>query len=80
MSLASTRHVHYMHVCVCAQIVDAARSSMGQDISPIDLINIEMFASRVIKLAEYRCVHEHACNERFARNWPAQIFYYCSSF
>ena len=28
---------------------------MGQDISPIDLINIQTFASRVISLAEYRC-------------------------
>ena len=28
--------------------------SMGQDISPIDLINIETFARRVISLAEYR--------------------------
>lgn len=28
--------------------------SSGQDISPIDLINIEMFASRVISLVEYR--------------------------
>lgn len=27
---------------------------MGQDISPIDLINIETFARRVISLAEYR--------------------------
>ena len=27
---------------------------MGQDISPIDLLNIEVFAQRVIKLAEYR--------------------------
>jgi RNA processing factor Prp31 len=36
------------------QIIDAAKASMGQDISPIDLINIEMFARRVIKLAEYR--------------------------
>ena len=27
---------------------------MGQDISAVDLINIEMFATRVIKLAEYR--------------------------
>lgn len=26
----------------------------GQDISPIDLINIEMFAQRVIELVEYR--------------------------
>ncbi|CAN7974777.1 unnamed protein product [Ixodes persulcatus] len=35
-------------------IIDAARSSMGMDISPIDLINIELFASRVISLADYR--------------------------
>ena len=28
--------------------------SMGQDISPIDLINIETFARRVISLAGYR--------------------------
>jgi RNA processing factor Prp31 len=27
---------------------------MGQDISPIDMINIETFARRVISLAEYR--------------------------
>ncbi|KAL6765680.1 nucleolar protein, component of C/D snoRNPs [Haematococcus lacustris] len=36
------------------EVLEAAKSSMGQDISPIDLINIEMFAKRVIKLAEYR--------------------------
>lgn len=36
------------------EVLDASKSSMGQDISPIDLINIEMFAKRVIKLAEYR--------------------------
>lgn len=35
-------------------IFDAARSSMGMDISPVDLMNIELFASRVIALAEYR--------------------------
>ncbi|CAG2236900.1 NOP56 [Mytilus edulis] len=35
-------------------IYDASRSSMGMDISPIDLINIESFASKVISLAEYR--------------------------
>ena len=32
----------------------AARASMGQDVSPIDLVNIETFATRVIALAEYR--------------------------
>lgn len=36
------------------EVVDAARASMGQDISPIDLVNIQTFASRVIGLAEYR--------------------------
>lgn len=35
-------------------ILDAARSSMGMDISPVDLLNIEMFAGRVIDLADYR--------------------------
>ena len=35
-------------------ILDAARASMGQDVSPIDLVNIETFAGRVIALAEYR--------------------------
>ncbi|XP_016844200.1 nucleolar protein 56 [Nasonia vitripennis] len=35
-------------------IIDASKSSMGMDISPIDLLNIEMFASRVIALADYR--------------------------
>merc|ERR1712071_9434 len=34
-------------------ILDASRSSMGMDISPVDLINIERFAKRVIALAEY---------------------------
>lgn len=32
----------------------AAAMSMGQDISPIDLINIDHFAGRVIRLADYR--------------------------
>jgi nucleolar protein 56 len=36
------------------QVIDAAKMSMGQDISPIDLINIEQFATRVAKLTEYR--------------------------
>lgn len=42
------------------EILDASRSSMGMDISPIDLINIERFAKRVVSLAEYRkMVHEY---------------------
>jgi nucleolar protein 56 len=35
-------------------VFEAAKTSMGQDISPIDLVNIETFARRVISLAEYR--------------------------
>ncbi|XDV38442.1 hypothetical protein PO909_007843 [Leuciscus waleckii] len=35
-------------------ILDASRSSMGMDISPIDLINIESFSNRVISLTNYR--------------------------
>ena len=35
-------------------ILDAARASMGTDISDIDLLNIESFADRVIALHNYR--------------------------
>uniref|UniRef100_A0A3B4AIE8 Nucleolar protein 56 n=1 Tax=Periophthalmus magnuspinnatus TaxID=409849 RepID=A0A3B4AIE8_9GOBI len=35
-------------------ILEASRQSMGMDISPIDLINIERFSSRVVSLAAYR--------------------------
>ncbi|XP_050397887.1 nucleolar protein 56 [Patella vulgata] len=43
-----------MDSSVTQAIFDAAKSSMGMDISPIDLLNIEMFATRVIGLSEYR--------------------------
>lgn len=36
------------------QIIEAAKSSMGQDLSEVDMANIEMFADRVVSLAEYR--------------------------
>ncbi|KAG0453417.1 hypothetical protein HPP92_024721 [Vanilla planifolia] len=36
------------------EIVEAAKASMGQDLSPIDLINVQQFAQRVLDLAEYR--------------------------
>lgn len=39
---------------IAKEILDAARSSMGTDISDVDLININMFSSRVVQLAEYR--------------------------
>lgn len=35
-------------------IIDASKMSMGMDISVIDLLNIEMFATRVVKLSDYR--------------------------
>merc|ERR1712059_46200 len=34
-------------------VIDASKSSMGMDISPVDLLNIDMFASRVIGLSAY---------------------------
>ncbi|KAG8806016.1 snoRNP complex protein nop56, partial [Serendipita sp. 399] len=39
---------------VAKNILDAARTSMGGELSDIDMINISMFAERVISLAEYR--------------------------
>ncbi|KAK9104183.1 hypothetical protein Scep_021027 [Stephania cephalantha] len=36
------------------EIVEAAKASMGQDLSPIDLINVQQFALRVMDLSEYR--------------------------
>ncbi|CAF4838813.1 unnamed protein product [Pieris macdunnoughi] len=35
-------------------IIDASKMSMGMDISPVDLINIQMFAGRVVSLSNYR--------------------------
>ncbi|XP_026469119.1 nucleolar protein 56 [Ctenocephalides felis] len=35
-------------------IIDASKSSMGMDISVVDLMNIEMFAGRVVRLSDYR--------------------------
>ncbi|UXI20378.1 Regulator of nonsense transcripts 3A [Sarcoptes scabiei] len=35
-------------------IINAAKSSMGMDISPIDLVNIGFLTSKVISLVEYR--------------------------
>uniref|UniRef100_A0A0D9X2J0 Nucleolar protein 56 n=1 Tax=Leersia perrieri TaxID=77586 RepID=A0A0D9X2J0_9ORYZ len=36
------------------EIVEAAKASMGQDLSPVDLLNVEQFAQRVMNLSEYR--------------------------
>jgi nucleolar protein 56 len=35
-------------------VLDAARTSMGSELSEVDMINISMFAERVISLADYR--------------------------
>ncbi|CZT42663.1 probable SIK1-involved in pre-rRNA processing [Rhynchosporium secalis] len=39
---------------IAQAIIDAARVSMGQDISETDMQNVSAFANRVVKLAEYR--------------------------
>nr|GLL34894.1 nucleolar protein 56-like [Ipomoea trifida] len=36
------------------EIIEAAKASMGHDLSPIDLINVKQFAQRVMDLSEYR--------------------------
>ena len=36
------------------EILEASKSSMGQDISEVDHLNIQTFAQRVISLAQYR--------------------------
>ncbi|KAJ1912337.1 Nucleolar protein 56 [Tieghemiomyces parasiticus] len=42
------------------QILDASRTSMGTDISEVDLINIENFATRVVSITDYRkSLHEY---------------------
>lgn len=43
-----------------AEVFEAARTSMGMEIAPMDLINIDAFAKRVAALAEYRQrLHEY---------------------
>ncbi|KAI4148811.1 MAG: hypothetical protein LQ341_001483 [Variospora aurantia] len=39
---------------IAQSIIDAAKVSMGQDISESDMVNVTTFASKVVKLAEYR--------------------------
>ena len=35
-------------------VLDAARHSMGMEVSDIDLLNIDSFAMRVVSLSDYR--------------------------
>ncbi|XP_078080974.1 nucleolar protein 56 isoform X2 [Mustelus asterias] len=51
-------------------ILDASRSSMGMDISPIDLINIETFSSRVVSLAEYRTTLQEYLRSKMSQVAP----------
>lgn len=39
---------------IAQSVIDAAKVSMGQDISAADMENVMAFANRVVKLAEYR--------------------------
>lgn len=39
---------------IARSIIDAARVSMGQDISPVDMENVMAFAERVVSLTKYR--------------------------
>ncbi|CAK5079563.1 unnamed protein product [Meloidogyne enterolobii] len=46
-----------------AEIIEAARTSMGMEIAQMDLINIDAFAKRVAALSEYRQrLHEYIKN------------------
>ncbi|KAH9524535.1 snoRNP complex protein nop56 [Bulinus truncatus] len=57
-------------------IFEAAKSSMGIDIGTLDLINIQMFAKRVVSLTEYRkCLSEylHSKMQSVAPNLAALI-------
>ncbi|BAF12036.1 nucleolar protein 56 [Oryza sativa Japonica Group] len=36
------------------EVVEAAKASMGQDLSEVDLMNVKQFAQRVMNLSEYR--------------------------
>lgn len=42
------------------RVVDCSKQSMGMEVSDIDLLNIDAFATRVVSLAEYRkSLHEY---------------------
>ena len=44
----------YSHTLTHSQVVEAAKTSMGYDISEVDMLNVQTFADRVINLEEYR--------------------------
>jgi len=51
-------------------VIDAAKASMGMDISAVDLLNIDMFASRVVALADYRKMVATYLQEKMASVAP----------
>merc|ERR1719495_1930220 len=51
-------------------VIDAAKASMGMDISAVDLLNIDMFAARVIALADYRKMVATYLQEKMAAVAP----------
>merc|ERR1712076_134825 len=49
---------------ITQQIASAAKSSMGMEISPIDLMNIEAFSKKATMLVDYRAVlYEYLCKK-----------------
>lgn len=53
------------------KVMEAARVSMGMDIAPVDLINIDMFATRVVSLADYRLQLQGYLKERMSSCAPS---------
>jgi nucleolar protein 56 len=47
-----------------AEVLESARTSMGMDISPIDLINVQSFAARVTSLVTFRAELQDYLKER----------------
>ena len=43
-----------MDNAMAQSILDATKTSMGFDISDIDILNLSMFTEKVVKLADYR--------------------------
>jgi len=53
-----------MDETMAKSVLDAARKSMGFDISDIDMLNITMFLEKVVNLADYRkSLHEYLQNK-----------------
>jgi len=51
---------------VAKAVVSAARTSMGMDCSPIDMVNIVNFTQRMVKLAEFRLNLSNYLTEKMA--------------